>query len=117
MAQIGRTLHGKLVRDRIPEIIAGNGRVPKFRVLPRERLLPALVAKLHEEAEELGAAGQEDVLGELADVQGTSRTAPTAAAVRRKSEKSPARMLPGLATSQHGAQRAFVHWACALVEW
>ena len=68
MAQIGRTIHGKLVRDRIPEIIAGSGDVPRFRVLPRERLLPALVAKLHEEAEELGSAGQEDVLGELADL-------------------------------------------------
>lgn len=68
MAQIQKTTYGKLVRDRIPEIISANGEVPRVRVLPEERLFPALIAKLHEEADELASAAPADVLGELADV-------------------------------------------------
>lgn len=68
VTQPRRTIHGKLVRDRIPEIIAGNGEVPRVRVLSADRLFPALVAKLHEETDELASAGPGDILGELADV-------------------------------------------------
>ncbi|WP_306208827.1 nucleoside triphosphate pyrophosphohydrolase [Actinoplanes sp. RD1] len=63
------TIHDKLVRDRIPEIIAAHGEVPEVRVLAADRVFPALVAKLHEEADELASAGPDDLLGELADVR------------------------------------------------
>lgn len=62
------TVHGKLVRDRIPEIITANGEVPKVRVLKAHELLPALIAKLHEEADEVAAAEPGERLDELADV-------------------------------------------------
>jgi predicted house-cleaning noncanonical NTP pyrophosphatase (MazG superfamily) len=62
------TVYGKLVRDRIPEIISTNGEVPKVRVLEPQEVLPALIAKLHEEADELGLAEPADRLDELADV-------------------------------------------------
>ena len=59
---------GKLVRDRIPEIIAAAGRQPVVRRLGRAELRPALLAKLAEESAELAAAEGDDVVGELADV-------------------------------------------------
>ncbi|MDX6247883.1 MAG: hypothetical protein QOF10_1243 [Kribbellaceae bacterium] len=62
------TVYGKLVRDRIPEIITANGELPKVRVLEPQEVLPALIAKLHEEADELGSAEPVDRLDELADV-------------------------------------------------
>jgi predicted house-cleaning noncanonical NTP pyrophosphatase (MazG superfamily) len=60
--------HGKLVRDRIPEIITANGDVANVRVLDAAEVLPALIAKLHEEADELGSAEPGERLDELADV-------------------------------------------------
>lgn len=44
------------------------GRSAKVRVLDEPELLPALMAKLAEEAEELRHAGADDRLAELADV-------------------------------------------------
>ncbi|MFI7577454.1 phosphoribosyl-ATP pyrophosphohydrolase [Micromonospora sp. NPDC049497] len=61
-------VHRKLVRDRIPEIVEAAGRVPATRVLTVAELVPALLAKLHEEATELGLAEPEERLEELADV-------------------------------------------------
>ncbi|GHH64845.1 phosphoribosyl-ATP pyrophosphohydrolase [Streptosporangium violaceochromogenes] len=61
-------VHGKLVRDRIPEIIEADGRTATVRVLDEPELVPALTAKLAEEAEELRRAGPGDRLGELADI-------------------------------------------------
>jgi predicted house-cleaning noncanonical NTP pyrophosphatase (MazG superfamily) len=75
VAQIQKTTYGKLVRDRSPEIISGNGEVPRARVPPTERLFPALIAKLHEEADELASAAPADVLGELADFHSGSHGA------------------------------------------
>ncbi|GII66801.1 phosphoribosyl-ATP pyrophosphohydrolase [Sphaerisporangium krabiense] len=60
--------YGKLVRDRIPEIIEADGRTAKVRVLEESEVLPALMAKLSEEVEELHRAEPGDRLGELADV-------------------------------------------------
>ncbi|PRX52616.1 putative house-cleaning noncanonical NTP pyrophosphatase (MazG superfamily) [Nonomuraea fuscirosea] len=60
--------YGKLVRNRIPEIIEAEGRTAKVRVLGESELVPALTAKLVEEAEELREAESGDRLGELADI-------------------------------------------------
>ena len=59
---------GKLVRDRIPEIVRASGRQPEVLVLTPEQRLGALHDKLLEEAAELRAASPDEVLGELADV-------------------------------------------------
>ena len=62
------TEFGKLVRDRIPEIIAADGRRPEVEVLDDDRYREALLAKLAEEAAELAAADDAEVLDELADL-------------------------------------------------
>ncbi|MGY2122376.1 nucleoside triphosphate pyrophosphohydrolase [Nocardia gipuzkoensis] len=60
---------GKLVRDRIPEIIRASGRVPRCYVLDAAAYERALHEKLLEEAAELRAADtRDDRLGEAADV-------------------------------------------------
>jgi len=63
-----RIVHGKLVRDRIPEIIEAAGKTATVRVLDEAELIPALISKLAEEAEELRHAEPDDRLGELASV-------------------------------------------------
>ncbi|MEU4836003.1 nucleoside triphosphate pyrophosphohydrolase, partial [Streptosporangium sp. NPDC023615] len=68
MSQEKTVTYGKLVRDRIPEIIEAAGRTARVRVLAEAELIPALTAKLAEEAEELRRAEPDDRLGELADV-------------------------------------------------
>lgn len=47
-----RVFH-KLIRDRIPEIIARDGQRPKVRVLDKEEFREALERKLLEEVQEL----------------------------------------------------------------
>jgi len=60
---------GKLVRDRIPEIIRASGRTPTTRTLDESAYQEALHAKLLEEAGELREAdSNEHVLEEAADV-------------------------------------------------
>ncbi|MFL6070435.1 MAG: nucleoside triphosphate pyrophosphohydrolase [Actinomycetes bacterium] len=59
---------GKLVRDRIPEIIEADGRVPVLRLLNENEYDAALIAKLHEEVAELASASPADRLEEAADV-------------------------------------------------
>jgi predicted house-cleaning noncanonical NTP pyrophosphatase (MazG superfamily) len=59
------TVYNKLVRDRIPAIIAAEGRRAEVRVLDAEAYVAALRTKLVEEAEEHRDSG--DVV-ELADV-------------------------------------------------
>jgi predicted house-cleaning noncanonical NTP pyrophosphatase (MazG superfamily) len=59
---------GKLVRDRIPELIRAEGRVPDVRVLAQSEFLEALRLKLQEEVDELLAAPPRDQLDEAADV-------------------------------------------------
>lgn len=56
----------KLVRDKIPDEIRARGASPDYiRISPREGM-PLLIAKLHEEAEELRlAVDKVDGLGEL----------------------------------------------------
>lgn len=57
---------GKLVRDRIPDIIRESGREPDVRRVEGEELRKALKDKLVEEALELKDA--DDVSPEMADV-------------------------------------------------
>lgn len=61
-------MHGKLVRDRIPEIIRSTGRSPEVRVLDGEELVEALLSKLEEETCELRAASATQRVEELADI-------------------------------------------------
>ena len=58
----------KLVRDRIPAIIAESGRSCRTTVLTEPAFRAALLAKLVEEAQEVQAAVPEELLTELADV-------------------------------------------------
>ena len=58
----------KLIRDRIPAIIAASGRACRTTVLPAPAFRAALLAKLVEEALEVQAATPEEMLTELADV-------------------------------------------------
>jgi predicted house-cleaning noncanonical NTP pyrophosphatase (MazG superfamily) len=60
------TVHRKLVRDRIPDIIRAQGRTPVVEHLAAEERRGALLAKLVEEAAE--AAEDQDLAEELADV-------------------------------------------------
>jgi predicted house-cleaning noncanonical NTP pyrophosphatase (MazG superfamily) len=65
----GRDFVGKLVRDGIPSIIRGVGRVADVRALDTEDFRAALGDKLVEEVAELRAAGDADaVVEEAADV-------------------------------------------------
>lgn len=63
-------VYNKLVRDRIPEVIAGKGGFPKVRRLPAARLAGALKTKLLEEAMEVRKAkARADLVAEMADVR------------------------------------------------
>lgn len=68
MSQETITVYGKLVRDRIPEIIERGGKVATVRVLTEQEMVPALFAKLAEESQELRDSTPEERLGELADL-------------------------------------------------
>lgn len=59
---------GKLVRDRIPELISDGGRTPNVRVLNAQEFDAALMDKLLEEVTELRDADSETRLEEAADV-------------------------------------------------
>jgi len=59
---------GKLVRDRIPELIERDGRTPRTRVLDDDAYLCALLDKLVEEANELRNAEPGQRIEEMADV-------------------------------------------------
>lgn len=60
---------GKLVRDRIPEIIRKSGRTPLVRTLVEQGYRRALHDKLLEEAAELRQAqNRDEAVDELADI-------------------------------------------------
>jgi predicted house-cleaning noncanonical NTP pyrophosphatase (MazG superfamily) len=59
---------GKLVRDRIPEIIGASGGNAVVRVLAQHEYVDALLAKAVEEASELAEAPSDQRLEEAADV-------------------------------------------------
>ncbi len=53
-----KTRYGKLVRDKIPEIVRTEGKVPNVRNLDVDSFRNELLYKLIEEAEELRKAGE-----------------------------------------------------------
>ena len=59
---------GKLIRDRIPELMRARGEEPGVQTINGERLFNALIAKLVEESEELRSAATADQIQELADM-------------------------------------------------
>ena len=63
-------IYNKLVRDRIPEIIAKSGSTAKTRILDDQEYQSALLEKLVEEALEVkGAEGnQKELMKEIGDV-------------------------------------------------
>lgn len=61
---------GKLVRDRIPEIIKGDGQIPIVRKLNKKEFQTVLKKKLAEEVREVVSAKSRDsLIEELADIQ------------------------------------------------
>lgn len=66
---MGERVYHKLVRDRIPDMIRGQGEVPVTRTLDGEEYLAALHLKLREElAEYLQADAREERLAEFCDL-------------------------------------------------
>ena len=63
-----RKQYNKLVRDRIPEIIARDGREYETVTLSEDQYREALRAKLMEEAKEVAVAEPDRLITELADV-------------------------------------------------
>ena len=60
--------HEKLVRDRIPEIIAEAGKTFRTRILPEAEYIAALDAKLNEELAEYQAEHSMEELADLLEV-------------------------------------------------
>lgn len=64
--------YGKLVRDKIPDIIRGNKEMPMTRTMETDEYRRELLYKLIEEAEEVRQAGYEsdsaELMSELSDV-------------------------------------------------
>ncbi|MBP3294895.1 MAG: nucleoside triphosphate pyrophosphohydrolase, partial [Clostridia bacterium] len=60
--------YNKLIRDRIPEIIAKNGQTARVRVLTDEEYLAKLDEKLGEELAEYLADGNIEELADLLEV-------------------------------------------------
>ena len=66
---MGETLHNKLVRDLIPDILSKKGVLCRTRVLTDPEFRPALLAKLQEETSEyLHAQTPQERNEELADI-------------------------------------------------
>lgn len=64
-----RISYRKLVRDRIPEVVAREGGQAKVRILRADQFKKELLLKLLEEAKEVrGAGSKEEVVKEIADV-------------------------------------------------
>jgi len=57
--------YNKLVRDKIPEIIQGDGKIPRITKIQGMELIRALIAKLNEEGEEYLESLE---TGEIADI-------------------------------------------------
>ena len=60
--------YNKLVRDKIPEIIEGNGETPVTRILNDEEYLKELNTKLQEEVNEYFADGNVEELADIVEV-------------------------------------------------
>jgi predicted house-cleaning noncanonical NTP pyrophosphatase (MazG superfamily) len=63
-----RKTYNKLVRDRILEIIAAEGRQCGTEIMSDDEYHQALLAKLVEEAQEVAAADRHELVKEIADL-------------------------------------------------
>ena len=64
-----RQEHNKLVRDRIPEIIANSQKKHKCKILSQSEFIVALKSKIIEEAKEISEArNSEELIQEIADL-------------------------------------------------
>ena len=63
-----RKIYNKLVRDRIPEIIAADGRQFATEIMNEDEYRRALLAKLVEEAQEVASAEVDEIAKEIADL-------------------------------------------------
>ena len=61
-------VYNKLVRDRIPEIIAAQGKACQYEVMSQEAYRAALDQKLTEELREYHASGELEELADLLEV-------------------------------------------------
>lgn len=61
-------MEGKLVRDKIPDIITDNGDVASTRILSKEEYLVALDEKLQEEVQEYLEANDLSELGDILEI-------------------------------------------------
>lgn len=61
-------VYNKLVRDKIPQIIAGSGKTPVVRTASADEARKLLHAKLVEELEEFIAAPSEEELADMLEV-------------------------------------------------
>ena len=59
---------GKLVRDRIPEIIRADGKTPIIRIMDNEEYVKELDRKLCEEVEEYRADGYIEEMADILEV-------------------------------------------------
>ena len=59
---------GKLVRDKIPEIIEASGATPLTRILDTEEYLSCLEAKLDEEVQEFHESKSPEELADILEV-------------------------------------------------
>ena len=59
---------GKLVRDRIPEIIRADGKTPIIRIMDDEEYVKELDRKLCEEVEEYRADGSIEEMADILEV-------------------------------------------------
>jgi len=62
------TIYNKLIRDNIPEIIRGHGKIPVVRVLDDSDYIAALNEKLHEEVAEYMADNNIEELCDILEV-------------------------------------------------
>lgn len=70
MASKKEIIYNKLIRDKIPGIIAADGWISKTRVLKSKEFIQALKKKILEEAQELSEGkGRDNLIEELVDIQ------------------------------------------------
>lgn len=62
------TIHNKLVRDNIPEIISAEGHTPHIRIMDDEEYCAALVEKLREETAEFLESRSHEELADMLEV-------------------------------------------------
>jgi predicted house-cleaning noncanonical NTP pyrophosphatase (MazG superfamily) len=65
---MNKIIYNKLIRDKIPNIIAEQGKTFEIELLDDQTFIKKLNEKLKEEIEEYYNAKEDEVIGELADI-------------------------------------------------